>query len=361
MELQKTLANQTRKLLLAGNADSTEAAAQAVIDEFVANRINSPLDEFATKHQITAQISGYGVLQALLDDPAIEEIWVNQPNEVFYSRRGETFREQIELNSAELQTFIQRMLRSSNRRVDRLSPFADSSVEGGSRLHVVIPEITAAHWAMNLRKFQNSFRELGQLEAAGMLSAAAASFLRTEVCAGKNILISGPTQAGKTTMLSALLSELPSQTRLISCEETFEIKCSLGDWVAMQTRQSNIEGTGEIPLRRLVKEALRMRPERLVIGEVREAESFDLLIAMNSGIPGMCTIHANSAQAALQKLATLPLLAGPNISSEFVTAIIGQSLDLVVQLGFIEGARAVTQICTVNNTDKRLEAIEVTF
>jgi pilus assembly protein CpaF len=189
---------------------------------------------------------------------------------------------------------------------------------------------------------------LNDLVAAEMLTDAQARFLSDQICLGKNLLISGPTQAGKTTLLSALLNELPSQTRLISCEETFEIKCSLNDWVAMQTRQANLEGTGEIALRRLVKEALRMRPDRLVIGEVREAESFDLLIAMNSGLPGICTIHANSAQAALQKLCTLPLLAGSNITTDFITATLANSLDLVLQLGFEAGKRKVKEICTVH-------------
>jgi pilus assembly protein CpaF len=162
------------------------------------------------------------------------------------------------------------------------------------------------------------------------MTAQAASFLEAAVVAGLNVIVAGGTQAGKTTMLNCLASAIPARERVITCEEVFELKIPLPDVVAMQTRQPNLEGTGEVRLRRLVKEALRMRPERLIVGEVRQEECLDLLIALNSGLPGMCTLHANSAREAITKLCTLPLLAGENVTHSFVLPTVASSVDVVV-------------------------------
>jgi pilus assembly protein CpaF len=167
------------------------------------------------------------------------------------------------------------------------------------------------------------------------------------VLSGQNILVSGATQSGKTTMLNALLSQARMSDRIVTVEETFELDVPARDTVAMQCRGSSLEGTGEITLRRLVKEALRMRPDRLIVGEVREAESLDLLIALNSGIPGMCSIHANGAREALSKLSTLPLLAGRNIDSGFVVPTVASCIDVVVHCGLERsGRRRVVEILT---------------
>lgn len=361
MELQDRVIAMARQYLLADEASEPKLAAQKAIDELYAAGASSlePEAEIQVANYANDLLGGFGALQAFLDDDAIEEIWINRPNEVYYSKNGAVTRESIRLDADQLQTLVHRMLRDSNRRVDRVSPFADASISNGSRLHVVIPEVTAQHWSINIRKFSKNIRSLEDLVELKMLNQNQADFLTNEVQLGRNILVSGPTHAGKTTLLSALIDRLPQHTRLVTCEETFEIRSSLTDWVAMQTRQPNLEGVGEIPLRKLVKEALRMRPDCLVIGEVREAESFDLLIAMNAGLPGLCTIHANSAAAALQKLATLPLLAGPNITNSFVTNIISSSLDLVVQLGFANGRRTVIEIARVQFNDHKLQAVEV--
>ena len=152
----------------------------------------------------------------------------------------------------------------------------------------------------------------------------------------------------QTTLLNCLCAAIPARERVITCEEVFELRVPLPDVVSMQTRQANLEGAGEIPLRRLVKEALRMRPSRIVVGEVRQEECLDLLIALNSGLPGMCTLHANSAREALVKMCTLPLLAGENIGAHFVVPTVAASVDLVVHLGIDHtGVRRVTEIVGV--------------
>lgn len=296
-------------------------------------------DESAAERQILAALTGFGPLQPLLDDPSIEEIWINSPARVFVARSGIAELTPLVLNDGEVRDLVERMLQSSGRRVDLSSPFVDASLPDGSRLHVVIPDITRRHWAVNIRKFTRRISELSDLVRLGSIDSAAAEFLRSCVLAGMNILVSGATQAGKTTLLNALLSAAGSRERIVTVEETFELDLRSRDVVAMQCRQPSLEGTGEITLRRLIKEALRMRPDRLIVGEVREAESLDLLIALNSGLPGMCSIHANSAREALVKLCTLPLLAGRNIDAGFVLPTVASCVDLVVHCQLDAGGR----------------------
>jgi pilus assembly protein CpaF len=189
---------------------------------------------------------------------------------------------------------------------------------------------------------------LQDLVDLGSLSPRAAAFLEASVRAGLNILVAGGTQAGKTTMLNCLASAIPGGDRVISAEEVFELRFPHPDWVPLQTRQSGLEGTGEIRLRNLVKESLRMRPSRIIVGEVRAEECLDLLLALNAGLPGMCTIHANSARESLVKMCTLPLLAGENISARFVVPTVASSVDLVVHLGIdVHGVRRVQEIVGV--------------
>ncbi|MFC6151567.1 MULTISPECIES: CpaF family protein [Mumia] len=203
--------------------------------------------------------------------------------------------------------------------------------------------------ALNIRKFVTRFRGLADLVAADTMTEHAAAFLRASVVSGHNVVVSGGTQCGKTTLLNALAAEVPGTERVVSAEEVFELRFAHPDWVALQTRQSGLEGTGEIRLRTLVKEALRMRPSRLVIGEVRAEECFDLLLALNAGIPGMATLHASSARQALVKMCTLPLLAGENISARFVVPTVATCVDHVVHLGIdAHGRRTVREIAAVS-------------
>ena len=316
-------------------------------------------DEAGTARDVVASITGYGPLQPFFDDPTVEEIWINAPTRVFVARDGVAELTTVVLSDREVRELVERMLQHSGRRVDLSSPFVDASLPDGSRLHVAIPDVARAHWAVNIRKFRRSIRSLAQLVELGALPLQAAEFLRMNVLAGANILVSGATHTGKTTLLNALMSAARMGDRVVTVEETFELDLEVRDLVSLQCRQPNLEGKGEITLRRLIKEALRMRPDRLVVGEVREAESLDLLIALNSGLPGMCTIHANSARDALVKLCTLPLLAGRNIDSSFVVPTVASCIDLVVHLGIDrDGVRRVLEIAapTGTTTDAAVDA-----
>jgi pilus assembly protein CpaF len=290
----------------------------------------------------------YGPLFPFISDQSIEEVWINSPERIFIARNGRSELTNLLLTADEVRNIVERALMWSGRRLDLSQPFVDARLPDGSRLHVTIPEITAEHWAVNIRKHLMRHLELENLVELGVLNSELCDFLRKEVSEGRNILVSGGTQAGKTTLLNALLSAIPTNERVITVEEVFELKPLLPDVIAMQTRGVNIQGEGDIQLRRLIKEALRMRPSRIVVGEVREAEALDLLIALNSGLPGMGTIHANSARDAILKLQTLPLLAGENISQKFIAPTVASAIDLVahVQLGK-DGSRRVVEIARI--------------
>ena len=306
-------------------------------------------DADAVVGELVARVSGFGPLQPFLDDPEVEEVWINDPSRVFIARNGRHELTNLMLSPAQVHELVERMLKSSGRRIDVSQPFVDAMLPEGHRLHVVLEGISRGFSAVNIRKFVLRASRLHDLVELGSLSAPAAEFLDASVRAGLNILVAGGTQAGKTTLLNCLAAAIPGGERVVSAEEVFELRFPHPDWVPLQTRQSGLEGTGEIRLRHLVKESLRMRPSRIIVGEVRAEECLDLLLALNSGLPGMCTLHANSAREALVKMCTLPLLAGENISARFVVPTVAASVDLVVHLGIDHrGVRRVNEIVGVS-------------
>ncbi|HVM27699.1 MAG TPA: ATPase, T2SS/T4P/T4SS family [Mycobacteriales bacterium] len=314
------------------------AAVRRLVDEVVSDyddrALSSSLpplpDSGVAARAVYDAVAGFGPLQRHLDDPTVEEIWINEPGRVFVARHGRSELTTTILGEAQVRDLVEKMLKTTGRRVDLSTPFVDAMLPDGSRLHVVIPDITRRHWSVNIRKFVLSASSLDDLVGLGTLTPQAARFLEAAVIAGLNVIVAGGTQAGKTTLLNCLASAIPARERVITCEEVFELRLPLPDVVAMQTRQANLEGTGEIVLRRLVKEALRMRPDRILVGEVRQEECLDLLIALNSGLPGMCSIHANSAREAIVKLCTLPLLAGENVGHNFVVPTVASCVDVLV-------------------------------
>jgi pilus assembly protein CpaF len=304
-------------------------------------------DRDSLRKSVLDRVVGFGPLQPLLDDPEVEEIWINGPGKVFCAQSGRHVLTNVHLREVEVRDLVERMLRSSARRLDLSSPFVDATLNDGSRLHVVIPDITRRHWAVNVRKFVLRAHHIDELVRLESINEAAGRFLDASVKSGLNLVVAGGTQAGKTTMLNCLAAAIPPVERVVTCEEVFELQVPLPDVVAMQTRKQNLEGKGAIGLRRLIVEALRMRPDRILVGEVRQQEAFDLLVALNSGLPGMTSIHANSAHEALTKLTTLPLLAGENVGHAFVVPTVAASIDLIVHLSQERGRRFVTHVLGV--------------
>lgn len=364
MEATQLLELEVRELIRArgidpaGQPDEVRALVATAVAHYDARSMQAPLpmldDMASTQQAVFDAVAGFGPLQPLLDDPQVEEIWINSPTQIFCARSGISELTNISLTSQQVADLVEKMLKTSGRRLDMSTPFVDAALPDGSRLHVAIPDITAEHWAVNIRKFVVRAHKLADLVRNGSLTAQAAAFLDAAVRAGLNILVSGATQAGKTTLLNCLSASIGPRERVITVEEIFELKIPQRDVVNMQCRQPNLEGSGEISLRRLIKEALRMRPDRIIVGEVREAEALDMLVAMNAGLAGMCSVHANSAHDALSKICTLPLLAGANIGRDFVTPTVASCFDLVVHCTRNpNGRRQVSEIVSVGN---RVEA-----
>ncbi|MDX6199078.1 MAG: pilus assembly protein CpaF [Actinomycetota bacterium] len=358
MSAVDTVEAEVRELVRRRGLDPIEdrAAVRRLVDEVIAEyderTLTSSLAPLADRHTaaraVYDAVAGFGPLQRHLDDPTVEEIWINEPGRVFIARRGASELTTTILNDGQVRDLVEKMLKTTGRRVDLSTPFVDAMLPDGSRLHVVIPDITRRHWSVNIRKFVLSASHLDELVQLGTITQQAARFLEASIAAGLNVIVAGGTQAGKTTLLNCLAASIPGRERVITCEEVFELRLPLPDVVAMQTRQPNLEGTGEIRLRRLVKEALRMRPDRIIVGEVRQEECLDLLIALNSGLPGMCSIHANSAREAIVKMCTLPLLAGENVGHAFVVPTVASCVDIVVHIAKDgQGHRRVREIVAV--------------
>jgi pilus assembly protein CpaF len=308
--------------------------------------------------RILDELLGLGPLQPLLDDASVEEIIVNGPTRVFAIASGRKALTEVVLDDdAQLLALVRRAIGPVGRRLDETSPMVDARLPDGSRLHAVIPPLTSRWTHVTIRKFLLRARTLEDLVALGTLPAEAAAFLEASVQAGLNVLISGGTGSGKTTCLNALGSCIAGvEERVVTIEETAELQLEgmLPDCVALQARTPNVEGAGGISIRSLVKNALRMRPTRIIVGEVRGAEAIDMLTAMNSGHDGsMCTIHANGARQALRKLRTYALMAEEALPAQAVTEMIADSVDLVahLRLDAASGRRLVSSIYEVTGME----------
>ncbi|MDQ1688954.1 MAG: pilus assembly protein CpaF [Frankiaceae bacterium] len=263
MEALDVVEDEVRELVRRRGLDpaSDLVAVRRLVDEVVAEYDERALagslpplfDPRGAARAVYDSVAGFGPLQRHLDDPSVEEIWINEPGRVFVARRGRSELTNTILSEGQVRDLVERMLKSSGRRVDLSTPFVDAMLPDGSRLHVVIPDITRRHWSVNIRKFVLTAASLDELVGLGTITVQAARFLEASVAAGLNIIVAGGTQAGKTTLLNCLTAAIPARERVVTCEEVFELKVPLPDVVSMQTRQPNHEGTGEVRLRRLVK------------------------------------------------------------------------------------------------------------
>jgi pilus assembly protein CpaF len=299
------------------------------------------------------------MLQPLMDDPQVEEIIVNGPLRIFAIRNGrkEQVLDAYFDSDDELRQLIKRVVSAAGRRLDEASPMVDVRLRDGSRLNAVTTPASTRWTAVTIRKFVLRAHSLQQLVDLGTLPAAAAQFLDAAVQAGVNILVSGQTGAGKTTLLNALGASIAAlDERVVTVEEVPELQLDrqLPDCVALQVRGKNVEGVGEITIRELVRNALRMRPTRIIVGEVRGAEALDMLMAMNTGHEGsLTTIHGNSPRDALDRLATLAMMAGERLASEELARMVSRTIELVVQLrvNARSGQRRVASIFEVTGAE----------
>jgi pilus assembly protein CpaF len=312
-----------------------------------------PEDRNELAQQLFNLFFRFGPLQTHLDDPDVEEVIVNAYDSGFVVRAG-GFKDSIDpglTSDEEVRSLLSRVVARTGRRIDEASPAVDVRLPDGARLHAVIPPLSR-RTCLTIRRHRMVAEDLDDLVALGTLPREGANFLRACVEGGLNILVAGGTASGKTTTLNALGRAIPERERIVTIEETAELRLeeALSDCIALEARAANIEGTGRVSIRDLVRHALRMRPTRIVVGEVRGPEALDMLSAMNTGHEGsMGTIHANSARQSLSKLRTYVLMAEEELSAEVAAEMIAETIDLVVHLRMDQttGKRRVVQVAEV--------------
>jgi pilus assembly protein CpaF len=349
-ELRRRLVERRRAEAAAGRRESGPLA--DAVRELVA--ADSAILDRATRERLCELIRreavGLGPLEELLADPAVEEVMVNGHERVYVERSGRVERTEIRFPSEQaLRDAIERILTPLGRRVDELSPMVDARLEDGSRVHVVIPPLAVDGPSLSIRRFSAVRPNPDELVRLGTLTAELRDELAAAVGARRSILVSGGTGSGKTTLLNALSAFIDPDERVITIEDAAELRLRQPHVVRLESRPANVEGRGVVTIRDLLRNALRMRPDRIVIGEVRGGEALDLLMALNTGHEGaLSTVHANSPEDALRRIETLALIAGVGLPHEAIREQLGRGVDLVIHLARLgDGSRRVVEVSEV--------------
>src|SRR4051794_31072623 len=356
MEALEELAEALRRRLIARARDgatelngSLAAEVRALVDA------EAPALPDASREELAARVvrlaTGLGPLEPLLADPSVDEVMVNGPSDVWVERGGRLARvDDVRFDGeAALMHSIERILAPLGRRVDEASPVCDARLADGSRVNVVIPPLSLGGPCLTIRRFRPQGFSLDDLVANGTLAPPLASFLAACVRARASVLVSGGTGSGKTTTLAALSAAIPDGERIVTIEDAAELRLRQHHVVRLESRPPNVEGRGEVTIRALVRNALRMRPDRIVVGEVRGAEALDMLMALNTGHEGsLTTVHANSPEDALRRVETLALMAGVGLPHEAVREQVASALQVVVhQARAPDGTRRVESVAEV--------------
>lgn len=322
----------------------------ALVESFLEGEILAKKTSREIVEAVVNRMVGLGPIEPFLNDPEITEIMVNAPDEIFIEKWGEiepvqtTFRDQEHILNV-----IDRIVAPLGRRVDESTPFVDARLPDGSRVNAIIPPLALRSPALTIRRFSAEPFTLQRLLALNTLNTRMAEFLQACVRARLNILISGGTGSGKTSTLNALARCIPKKERLVTIEDTAELQLQAANLVSLESRPPNIEGVGEVKIRSLVRNALRMRPDRIIVGEVRGPEAFDMLQAMNTGHPGsLTTVHANSPGDAARRLESMVLMAGLELPQPAIRDAIASSLDIIIQQERLPGGgRKIISIAEV--------------
>jgi pilus assembly protein CpaF len=304
--------------------------------------------------QIAAEILGLGPLQPLLEDESITEIMVNGAKNIYIERKGKIHRVPVTFeNNEHVMRIIDRIVAPLGRRIDEASPYVDARLQDGSRVNAVIPPISLVGPVLTIRKFAKNPITVDQLIQFGSLSPEALQFLKASVESRLNVVISGGTGSGKTTLLNILSGFIPNDERIVTIENAAELQLRQEHVVTLESRPPNIEGRGEITIRHLVINALRMRPDRIIVGEIRDEAALDMLQAMNTGHDGsMTTLHSNGPRDTLSRLETMTLMAGMDLPSRAIREQVSSAIDLVVhQDRMRDGTRKVVNITEVSGME----------
>jgi pilus assembly protein CpaF len=307
-------------------------------------------EQFALEKVLVDELLGLGPLEELLADADITDIMVNGPEQTYVERKGRLELAGIRFRDEEhLFQVAQRIVNSVGRRVDQTTPLADARLKDGSRVNVIVPPLSLRGTAISIRKFSAKPITLDMMAGGGSMSQDMATLLKIAGACRFNIVISGGTGSGKTTMLNALSKMIDPGERVLTIEDAAELRLQQPHWLPLETRPANLEGQGEISIRDLVKNALRMRPDRIILGEIRGSECFDMLAAMNTGHDGsMCTLHSNSPREALARMENMVMMSDIKVPKEAISRQIADSVDMVIQVKRLrDGSRRVTNITEV--------------
>ncbi|HET8975694.1 MAG TPA: CpaF family protein [Solirubrobacterales bacterium] len=357
--LEKLAAELRRRLIERRRAEAAAGGELASLTEAVAELVDADAAvlERPTRERLVELILreavGLGPLEELLADPSVEEVLVNGPDRVYVERAGRVQRTDVSFPSEQaLRDAIERILAPLGRRVDELSPMVDARLEDGSRVNAIVPPLAVDGPSLSIRRFSAARPGPDELVEMGTLTPELRDELGAAVGARRSILISGGTGSGKTTLLNALSAFVDPAERVITIEDAAELRLRQPHVVRLESRPANVEGRGLVTIRDLLRNALRMRPDRIVIGEVRGAEALDLLMALNTGHEGaLSTVHANSPEDALRRVETLALMAGVGLPHSAIREQLGRGVDLVVHLARLgDGARRVVEVGEVVRT-----------
>lgn len=307
-------------------------------------------EQFALEKVLVDELLGLGPLEELLADPDVSDIMVNGPDQTFIEKKGKLQLAQIQFRDEEhLFQIAQRICNSVGRRVDQTTPLADARLKDGSRVNVIVPPLSLKGTAISIRKFSAKPITIDMMAGFGSMSPKMATALKIAGACRFNIVISGGTGSGKTTMLNALSKMIDPGERVLTIEDAAELRLQQPHWLPLETRPANLEGQGEITIRDLVKNALRMRPDRIILGEIRGSECFDLLAAMNTGHDGsMATLHSNSPRECLARMENMVMMSDIKVPKEAISRQIADSVDLIVQVKRLrDGSRRVTNVTEV--------------
>lgn len=310
----------------------------------------TPRERDRLEIELVAELRGFGPLEPLMADPTVSDVLVNGPCEVWVDRFGRLERTGLCFDDeAHVMRILARIVAAQGRHLEEAMPYVDTRLADGSRLHAMLPPLSPTGVVIAIRRPRTVPFRMSQLEECGTLSPAMGRFLEAAIRAGLNILVSGGAAAGKTTLLNVLSQSIPPSERVVTIEETAELRFEHPHVVVLETRMANIEGRGEVTLRTLVRNALRMRADRIIVGEVRSAEVFDMLQAMNLGHNGsLTTVHANGCEDALRRIETLVVMGGAELPARAIRELIGSAFHVIVHMvRQPDGMRRVAEICEV--------------
>jgi pilus assembly protein CpaF len=339
-----------------------EQAAETILRREVPNVGGITRDQIVAR--VVDEVIGLGPIDGMIRDPSVSEVMVNAPDEVYFEREGIIYLSDIRFRDTEhIQRIIERIVAPLGRRVDESSPMVDSRLSDGSRVNVIIPPVSPKSPTITIRKFRSDKMTMDELVAAGTITPELAQFLKACVRLRLNTLISGGTGTGKTTFLNALSAYIPDSERIVTIEDPTELKLQQPHVVSLEARPPNIDGKGEITQRDLLRNTLRMRPDRIIIGEVRGSEAFDMLNAMNTGHEGsLSTVHANSPRDALARVENMVLMANLDLPDRAIREQVSSALHLMVQLArFTDGVRRVTHVTEVTGMEGQIVTMQDLF